>query len=208
MTAPQVSRSTNPFHALRQFAEREPVEHCNLCNVQVRPNHLHLLDPSNRSILCCCQACSLTLGGAHKRIPQRILFLRDFRLTDSQWDSLMIPINMAFFFHSASTDRVIGLYPSPAGAIESTMQPERWREIVADNPELRTMESDVEALLMNRLGAAKGHDGPAYCILPIDECFRLVGLVRTHWRGLSGGTEVWKAIGQFFYEMKERSCRT
>jgi hypothetical protein len=70
------------------------------------------------------------------------------------------------------------------------------------------MESDVEALVMNRLGAAKGHDGPAYYILPIDECFRLVGLVRTHWRGLSGGTDVWRAIGQFFSEMKEHSCRT
>jgi hypothetical protein len=129
-------------------------------------------------------------------------------LTDNQWDSLMIPINMAFFFHNASTDRVIGLYPSPAGAIESRMQPERWREIGKDNPELSAMESDVEALLMNRLGAAKGHDGPAYYILPIDECFRLVGLVRAHWRGLSGGTDVWRAIGQFFSEMKEHSCRT
>jgi hypothetical protein len=88
------------------------------------------------------------------------------------------------------------------------MQPERWREIGKDNPELSAMESDVEALLMNRLGAAKGHDGPAYYILPIDECFRLVGLVRAHWRGLSGGTDVWRAIGQFFSEMKEHSCRT
>jgi hypothetical protein len=193
---------------LRQFAQREPEERCNLCNIPVMPNHAHLLDPANRSILCCCQACSITLSGAYKRIPHRVRLLTDFRLTDSQWDSLMIPINMAFFFRNASTDRVIGLYPSPAGAIESTMQPERWREIARDNPELSAMESDVEALVMNRLGAAKGHDGPAYYILPIDECFRLVGLVRTHWRGLSGGTEVWRAIGQFFSEMKEHSCRT
>ena len=33
-----------------------------------------------------------------------------------------------------------------------------------------------------------------YYIVPIDECYRLVGLIRMHWRGLSGGTEVWKEI--------------
>jgi hypothetical protein len=77
-----------------------------------------------------------------------------------------------------------------------------------DDPTLNEMDTDVEALLVNRLGPAKGHNGPGYYILPIDECFRLVGLVRTHWRGLSGGTEVWREIGQFFSQMKERSCLT
>jgi hypothetical protein len=44
--------------------------------------------------------------------------------------------------------------------------------------------------------------------VPIDECFRLVGLIRTHWRGLSGGTAVWAEIGRFFTALKEHSCRT
>jgi hypothetical protein len=144
-------------------------------------------------------------SGTYKRIPQRVRFLNDFRLTDDQWDSLTIPINIAFFFRNA--DRVVGLYPSPAGAIESAMPGEGWREIAKQNPELDEMAPEVEALLVNRLGPAKGHDGPSYYILPIDECFRLVGLVRTHWRGLSGGTEVWREIGQFFSAMKERSCQ-
>ena len=40
-------------------------------------------------------------------------------MTDSQWDGLMMPINMAFFFKSTPQSRVIALYPSPAGATES-----------------------------------------------------------------------------------------
>ncbi len=42
-------------------------------------------------------------------------------------------------------------------------------------------------------------------ILPIDECYRLVGLMRTHWKGLSGGAAVWREIQLFFQEMKNRA---
>jgi hypothetical protein len=205
MIPTQGRKSSRPFEALRQFAQKEPLEYCNLCHAPVAPRHLHLLDSSNRRILCSCAACSVVFSGTYKRIPQRVRFLKDFRLTDDQWDTLTIPINMAFFFRT--TDRVVGLYPSPAGAIESAMPGEGWREIAKQNPELDEMAPEVEALLVNRLGPAKGHDGPSYYILPIDECFRLVGLVRTHWRGLSGGTEVWREIGVFFSAMKERSCQ-
>jgi hypothetical protein len=62
------------------------------------------------------------------------------------------------------------------------------------------METDVEALLVNRVG-----DGREYYIVPIDECYKLVGLIRTHWRGLSGGTEVWREISKFYANLKERS---
>jgi hypothetical protein len=62
------------------------------------------------------------------------------------------------------------------------------------------MEPNVGAFLVNRVGAS-----PEYFLVPIDECFRLVGLIRMHWKGLSGGAEVWKQIDQFFTGLRSRS---
>lgn len=67
------------------------------------------------------------------------------------------------------------------------------------------MESDVEALLVNRVGHARGFAAPETDVLPIDECYKLVGLIRAHWKGLSGGTEVWQEIGNFFESLKQRA---
>lgn len=36
----------------------------------------------------------------YRRVPRRVRYLPEFQLTDAQWDSLAIPIQMAFFFHS------------------------------------------------------------------------------------------------------------
>ena len=77
-------------------------------------------------------------------------------MTDSQWDGLMMPINMAFFFKSTPQGRVIALYPSPAGATESLLSFDTWDEIENENPVLLEMEADVEALLVNRIGHARG----------------------------------------------------
>jgi hypothetical protein len=65
------------------------------------------------------------------------------------------------------------------------------------------MASDVEALLVNRLN--QPHE---YFILPIDECYRLIGLIRTQWRGFSGGKEVWEAISGFFTSLRNRAIQT
>ena len=40
---------------------------------------------------------------------------------------------------------------------------------------------------------------------PIDACYRLVGLIRISWKGLSGGEEVWKAIAEFFADLRAKS---
>ncbi len=66
---------------------------------------------------------------------------------------------------------------------------------------------DVEALLVNRIGHSRGFSQPEYYIVPIDECFKLVGLIRSRWQGLSGGTEVWREIAEFFDSLKARSPR-
>ena len=103
-------------------------------------------------------------------------------MTDSQWDGLMMPINMAFFFKSTPQGRVIALYPSPAGATESLLSFDTWEEIEIENPVLFEMEADVEALLVNRIGHSRGFTDPEYYMVPIDECFKLVGLIRSRWR--------------------------
>jgi hypothetical protein len=200
------------FDALHQLVRRRvvrPEERCELCSKGVGPTHQHLIDPVTRKLVCACDHCSLLFSAQHstkyKRVPRDIRFLPDFRLSAGVWDGLMVPINMAFFFRSSVAGKMIALYPSPAGATESLLALETWDEIVEENPVLQSMEADVEALLVNRLGAMRGFETDQHYILPIDECFKLVGLIRTHWRGLSGGTEVWQETHQFFDSLRHRS---
>lgn len=210
MTAGQFSESAGAFGALRQFARREqrPFERCEMCGLGLRPDHPHLIELARRKLLCACDACALLFAGQatkYKRVPRRFHVLPDFHLTDAEWNGLMVPINMAFFFMNSVERRVVAMYPSPAGATESLLALESWNQIAARNPVLDGMESDVEALLVNRLGYARGYSAPQYYLLPIDECYKLVGLIRAHWKGLSGGTEVWQQIGEFFKNLKTRS---
>ena len=65
------------------------------------------------------------------------------------------------------------------------------------------MEPDVLALLVNRVGSSRD-----YYRVPIDYCYKLVGLLRSRWRGLSGGSEVWQGIRQFFSELRDRAIPT
>ncbi len=180
------------------------VEHCEMCSAELAVEHQHLVEPASRQLACACEACAILFGGQaekkYKRVPRRIRSLPDFQLTDGQWDSLMIPIQLAFFYHSTPDGKMIALYPSPAGPTESLLALDSWNEIVRDNPVLQELEPDVEALLVKRVG-----DERAYYLVPIDECYKLVGLIRAHWRGLSGGTEVWREIGHFYARLEECS---
>jgi hypothetical protein len=81
--------------------------------------------------------------------------------------------------------------------MQSALDLEYWEQIVARNPVLNTFQPDVEALLVNRVSTP-----PQYYRAPIDHCLRLVGTIRTHWRGLSGGDKVWAEIDRFFDELR------
>lgn len=198
------------FAALKQFARKRPfAERCEMCSRELPPQHEHLVDPTKRKMVCSCNACAILFEGQsgtkYKRVPRQVLYLPDFQLTDAQWDGLMVPIEMAFFFKSSPEGKIIALYPSPAGPTESLLSLDTWSDIDEANPILRGMDADVSALLVNRIGHVRGAAPAEYYLVPIDECYKLVGLIRTHWRGLSGGTEVWREIGGFFTALKKRA---
>jgi hypothetical protein len=75
-----------------------------------------------------------------------------------------------------------------------------WETLAAENTVLSRMQTDVEALLVNRLQGTG-----EYYLAPIDVCFELSGLIRLHWRGLSGGEKVWREIHHFFQQLKART---
>jgi hypothetical protein len=198
------------FAAVRQFTRRRAIaERCEMCSRELAPEHEHLVEPANRRLICSCEACAILFQGQSgtkfKRVPRGVQFLQDFQLTDAQWDGLMVPIEMAFFFKSSPHEKVIALYPSPAGPTESLLPLDTWDDIAQSNPVLAGMEADTTALLVNRVGRARGSSPAEYYLVPIDECYKLVGIIRTHWRGLSGGTEVWRELSAFFSSLKKRA---
>ena len=197
------------FAVLRQFARKRRVgEVCELCSSELVTEHQHLIEPAARKLVCVCDPCTILFSSQassrFRRVPRRIRFLPGFQISDAQWEGLMIPIELAFFFKSESTGKVSAFYPGPAGAIESLLSLETWADIEEENPTLRELQPEVEALIANRVGANRGGEAQYY-IAPIDECYKLVGLIRLHWHGLSGGTEVWREVGKFFASLKERA---
>jgi len=168
-----------------------------MCGVDLPAQHRHLIENGRRKIICACDGCGLrfdgVVGGRYALIPRGVRRLRDFRLSDPQWADFSLPINLAFFFRSHAAGKVIALYPGPAGAVESLLTLDSWNDLVAANPALAEMKPEVEALLVDRRGATR-----AYYLAPIDACFELVGLIRAHWTGLSGGSGVWREIDGFF----------
>src|ERR687889_981781 len=210
-------KAFSTFSSLRRFAQEESEkatkaagepaqEHCDLCSDPIRPEHRHLLEVSTREIMCACRPCSILFDseaaseGKYRLVPDRRLFLEDFEMSDVQWESLRIPVDMAFFFYTTPSERVAAFYPSPMGPTESLLKLSAWEELERCNPVLGGMERDVEALLVNWVRGAREH-----FLVPIDECYSLVGLIRIHWRGLSGGREVWEKIDRFFQDLRECS---
>jgi len=192
--------------AQRGRAERaEAQEKCDLCGEAIPAEHRHLLDLSSREVMCTCQPCRILFdrraaGGGHFRlIPERRMRMEDFELEDAAWEELRIPVDMAFFFRSSEAGRVVAFYPGPMGATESLLELEAWKSLEAANPILRDLEPDVEALLVNRARGAREH-----WIVPIDDCYQLVGLIRLRWRGLTGGKQVWEEIGDYFEELHRK----
>jgi len=181
-------------------------ERCELCTEPIADDHGHLVDLQARNLLCACRGCYLLFmsdgaGGAHFRaVPDRYLAFPDFQLSAAQWDSLQIPVGIAFFFLNSALGRVAAFYPGPAGATESELPLDTWEEVVAANPALQTLQPDVEAFLVR---SDRNRGGTAECFLvPIDACYELVGHLRRLWRGFDGGREAHDEMDAFFARVR------
>ena len=189
--------------ALRRFLRepaKAPQERCELCATPVPSQHPHLVQVTERRMVCACGPCGFLFdnpgagGGSYRRVPDRYLVDPAFSVSDAQWDALAIPVSIAFFLHNSAQDRVIACYPSPAGATESELTLDAWRTGIGAGRLAAELQPDVEALLVRR--------GEACLLVPIDACYRLVGLVKLHWRGFDGGSEAWTAIDTYFAELQ------
>jgi hypothetical protein len=204
----RLRRMAQAGSAARAAAGRVPDERCDLCHTTVPDDHRHLLHLTERRIVCACEACwALHSGDAEYRpTGMRTLWLEDFDCDEAMWASLSIPIGLAFFMRStvmpngSEGEGMVAFYPSPAGATESELSLDAWEALVAANPVLAQLDADGEALVVNRLS------DPAQCmILPIDQCYALVGLIRTRWEGISGGDALHVAVPEFFERMRAQA---
>lgn len=197
--------SGNWASRLRRFVRAMEEEHCEFCSKTIDSRHAHLVERATRKFFCACPQCAFLLAGGERfaTLRARADALHDFDLSDDEWEGLRIPIDLAFVFRSTPAQGPVAIYPGPAGAIESPFAADGWSRLIAANPMLARLDPDVEALLVNRMNGAR-----EYYLVSIDRCYALIGLIRKHWRGLSGGAEVWEAVRDYFGtlrgETKER----
>ncbi len=177
-------------------------ERCDICNTTLPDDHRHMLHLVERRIVCTCEACwALYSGNAEYRpTGMRTVWLDGFQCSDETWAAFGIPIGLAFLMRSTVTDSVVAFYPSPAGATESELGLEAWDALVQANPVLEQLESDAEALVVNRMS-----EPAQYAIVPIDQCYGLVGLIKSRWEGISGGSAIENAVPEFFAALRARS---
>jgi hypothetical protein len=175
-------------------------EVCEMCAARVADGHPHLYDKGAGDVRCVCGPCSVLFAddgagdGRYRLVPRRRV-----RLPAVDTAVLGVPVGLVFFV-PRSDGTVTAQGPSPAGAMRWDVDPAAWQRLAATVPQLATMAPDVEALLVNTVRGLDEH-----WIVPVDDCYRMIALVRREWRGLSGGGRVWPAVEQFFKELTERS---
>jgi hypothetical protein len=194
-------------------------ERCEFCATDIGERHGHVADVAEHRLLCVCRPCYLLFaprgaGGARFRaVGEDVKRVADLRLDEAAWDGLRVPVDLVFFLRQTLRDPsspdssppvevgpLQAFYPGPGGATESELDLRAWSGIATANPVLDQVAPDVEAVLLRR------HDGGFSCYLvPVDLCYALVGMVRSHWTGLGGGPDVWAHIGDYFDDLDRRS---
>jgi len=180
-------------------------EQCEMCLGVLDERHGHLVDMTKRSLLCACRACYLLFthegaaGGKYRAVPERVCRDPGHPLTDAEWNELQIPVAMAFFFVNSELGQVVAGYPSPGGVTECELDLAAWDRLAATHPLLAAMAPDVEAVFVNRT------DTHEVFLIPIDECYALVGQLRMCWQGFDGGAEARAAVAEFLAGLRRRA---
>lgn len=167
-------------------------ERCELCDTPLPDEHRHVLDLHDDLLRCACRGCALLFEreaaarGHYRLVPQRRV-----RLEADDVDA-GVPVGLAFFVVQPDGSVVVR-YPSPIGMTSGVAAAETWCGFVVRWPQLLGLAPSVEALLVNTSRGRHEH-----WIVPIEDCYRLAGVIREHWTGMSGGTAVWPAVDEFF----------
>ena len=163
-----------------------PADHRHLLHVEERRDRLHLRDLP-RALR---RRGRVPADGQPHRLARRARALGRALgvVPDPDRPRVLLPLEHGRADGDGGSSRSTRARPARPSA-SSTSAP--WEQLVAANPVLEGLEPDAEALIVNRLGAARQH-----AIVPIDECYRLVGLVRVSWEGISGGTAHGDAVAR------------
>jgi hypothetical protein len=201
---PARARDEDPVLGPTAGQVRDDAERCEMCTEVLTARHGHLVDIEKRSLACACRACYLLFthegaaGGRYRAVPERICHDPDRPLTDMDWNELQIPVAMAFFFFNSALGRVVAGYPSPGGTTECELDLAGWDRLTAAYPLFAEMAPDVEAIFVNRTTRE-------VFLIPIDECYSLVGELRLLWTGFDGGAEVRAALAAFLEGLRKRA---
>jgi Family of unknown function (DUF5947) len=195
------------------------IERCEMCREVLSERHGHVVDLEKRALSCTCRSCYLLFthegaaGGRYRAAPEHVYHDPARPLTDADWNELQIPVGMAFFFFNSALGRVVAGYPGPGGATECELDLAAWDRLAAAYPLLGTLAPDVEAILVNRASDGSVSPGgrppqtPKYevFLIPIDECYSLVGELRLKWQGFDGGAEAHAALAVFLAGLRRRA---
>lgn len=200
-TAGNGAAPSNGAAAAPEAVADPSAERCDLCGTGLPEDHRHMLNIVERSIVCTCESCWALRSGdvEYRPVGSRTVWLPELDMPDDVWAGFQIPIGLAFFMYSTTSECIVAMYPSPAGATESELHFNTWNRLIELNPELR-LEPDIEGLIANRMS-----EPAVYAIAPIDRCYELTGAIKASWSGISGGQGVEQAVDRFFAELRAKA---
>lgn len=210
---------TTPYDVLARItSDRAPEpagERCEMCAERIADEHQHVVNVTDRQLMCVCRACYLLFTDSHaelryRAVPDRYLSFPDFALDRMVWEALQIPVGVAFFFTNSTLGHTVAFYPGPAGATESELDMDMWDTMRGADRRVDLLADDVEALLVRVPDGPE--DGelpqPESYLVPIDACYEFVGRIRMLWRGFDGGQQAREFIDAFFDRLAARAVKT